>query len=221
MPLTPLNVEQAQTIAKINKTYYKLIQPLLEPLSTIYQLKLNAVYNEQRSILTHIARAYFLEQKRDDEINKATGHLHRLLLDIFKLYALHYTDELDNFEKKYKNVNILSVDKSRFCSCYFRMKRIAESYLLMAKTREQRDTKLALSFFQKSYNYYNHLFTYYRKHERSLNAKYKLYILKKTVSLLVGIIAPIVTLAANAYTTGILRGLMEKYNIFPEILSFL
>lgn len=183
-----LTAKQQEAIREIHSTYSQVLQPLIAPLAKVYKLDVNPLYNETRAVFSHLARVYDSQTKsRNKEIGKAQGHLDRLTLDVFKMYALHFTNELQQFEDRYCGVDLSSVDESRFYSSYFSAKHKAGQELIEAKRLEHQDKEKAYDKYQNTYAAYAGLAAYVHAHLKEINRRRRIYWSKNVIKTLVNV----------------------------------
>lgn len=209
-----LTAKQEAALHEIHSTYHSLIVPLLAPLAQVRGLYINPLYNEIRALFSHITRVYNPQLRaKSREIEKARGHLDRLTLDIFKIYALHFADELQRFEKSYSHVNLSGIDGGKFYSRYFTLKADAEKQLTEAKRHEHLEAGLSFTYYQDSYIQYSRLLGYIRSLTSDIQRKSCRHRIWYWISMVFTISLPIATAFLSNYLCAIVKTWWE--HLFP------
>ena len=106
---------------KINKEYEfysREVKPLVDLIEVYFGAIPDAVLNEARNFIGHIASAATETTKapvlRLQDIEAAHTHLRRILLDCYKLMCIHQQDYIKKFKKEFKYFNISDVDDGNF-----------------------------------------------------------------------------------------------------------
>lgn len=195
-----LTAKQQKAIDKLHHTYTYVLQPLIGPLAKVHQLDINPLYNETRAIFSHLARVHTAQEKAiNKEISKAQGHLDRLTLDVFKMYALHFSNELQQFENSYRGVDLSSVDDSRFYSSYFSSKHKAEQELIEAKKLEHQDKEKAYDRYQNTYAAYAGLIAYVNTHLKEIKKRRRKYIALISFKTIVNVVLMFIASCISCY----------------------
>lgn len=163
---TPKQIEE---ISCIHKTYVEKVAPLVEDLEHVQGHDINPLYNEVRAIMGHLSRCYRKEHRRvSEEINKALGHLDRLTLDTYKVYALYFTEMESDYENRYKWVDLSKIDDHGFYGTYFHLSYQGRKYLLEARKQESLNKKAALRAYENMYAHYHEMMDYLSQHESAM-----------------------------------------------------
>lgn len=149
-----------------------------------------ALQNEIRAFNDHIARCYYdsevpvdetlVIEKQKKEIDKAEGHIRRLILDCFKQLNASLSDTLKRHEKKMKYMDPVRMGKSNEWNTYRELKVCAVEAVYNAKIQESINTEKSMELFEKSY-------LQYRKLEELFDQQAK-YIHKERINAVVGFI---------------------------------
>lgn len=159
-------LNQNQKISHIHQMYVERVAPLIDDLEAVQGYDITPLHNEVRAMMGHLSRC-FLSGQRDvtGEINKAAGHLDRLTLDTYKVYALYFTELESDFEKRYKWVDLSSVDNHSFYNTYFNFSFQGREKLLEARKLESIDKRKALKAYEEMYAEYYKMMTYLAQHQ--------------------------------------------------------
>ena len=108
----------------INEMYEDLIMSYLEIKPLLFDLfvrnggqYIDAVLNEMRALNDHIARCYADGMSIDEvykELNKAEGHLKRLIYDCFKQLNIIFFDYMNEYEANHFGKHWLRVKDGLF-----------------------------------------------------------------------------------------------------------
>ena len=150
--------------------YCNNVRPLLLELKLRRSDKsLAGINNEIRALNDHIARCYHEEYATPDfqklQLNKAEGHMRRLILDCFKQLNMDIFSKIEICEKRYfSDLWLRWGTDGKFWKEYSNHRKEAQMEVLSAK-------KLEMFEPEESLRHYENAFQYYRKLERMLDGK--------------------------------------------------
>ena len=139
----------------IYDTYNGTIKDLLADIESRYQKFPLTVYNEIRAVFDHIARCYhkdFKDNQINIEVEKAKGHIKRIIFDCYKYLYVYQNRSFNKFEKRTKNVDLRSIDDRRFYDNYSKLRKGARINVRNAKRIESRNKNKAFDLYKESYN---------------------------------------------------------------------
>lgn len=122
---------------KIYVQYQDIIAPLiaeLEVRDTEYPIE---IFNEIRSIFTHLSR--YKIQNNDENILAAASHSKRAILDCYKYLCISIEERIHKFRKEYKNINLGLADNGKFLPELNRLETVAKEAFKKAKKAEIKD----------------------------------------------------------------------------------
>lgn len=160
---------QIKEISRIHREYVEEVAPLVEDLEHVQGYDTSPLYNEVRAIMGHLSRCYGKKPPSvSEEIRKARGHLDRLTLDTYKVYALYFTEIESYYESRYKWADLSSIDNHSFYEAYFNLSYQGKKYLLEARKQESVNKKAALLAYENMYAHYHRMMDYLFQHEPAL-----------------------------------------------------
>lgn len=141
----------------IYKQYQEVIAPFiveLEVRDTAYPIE---IFNEIRSIFTHLSR--YKLQNSEDDIRSAENHIKRAILDCFKYLCISISEKVNSFRREYKKVDLGLADNGRFLPELNRLENIAKTSFIEAKKAEIKKAKTEelYTLYEKAYNDYSAL----------------------------------------------------------------
>ena len=152
-----MNAENQELLQEAYSVYNNTFKPLLAEVEITYQAQPIPIFNEIRSFNDHIARCYregVNEEYINEQLNKAQGHIKRATLDCFKFLVVFHNDWLEEFEDKYKRVDLTIIANGTFYLVYREKVRKARTNLREAKNLETIDQERSFTLYQKAYNAY-------------------------------------------------------------------
>lgn len=171
---------QNKEIARIHKEYVEKVAPLVDDLEYVQGFDTAPLYNEVRAIMGHLSRCYEKKAQRvSEEIHKARGHLDRLTLDTYKVYALYFAEIESDFESRYRMADLSRVDNCAFYETYFKLSYQGKMYLLEARKQESVDKKAALLAYENMYVHYHKMMDYLFQNEPALRIQWWKYMAGK------------------------------------------
>jgi hypothetical protein len=177
--------------------YWNAIKPLLAAIEIRYEKFPTPIYNEIRAFNDHVASCYINDFKDDEQVKKAAVHIKRILLDCYKYLNVHYSDKINDFEKRSRNVDLTSVGDGEFYIVYKKKRQEVVKTLTNAKELERQDFETSLEYYEKAFVTFQTIENHIDKNLVALNrakAKYK-------IRTIVSIVVPIVTFVGGCILT--------------------
>lgn len=148
-----------QDIQGREKEIYKKYQDIIAPY--IIELEVRdsefpiEIFNEIRSIFTHLSR--YKIQDSEDDLSAAEGHLKRAILDCYKYLCISIAMSLHQFRQEYKDVDLHLVDNGEFLPKLDRLEREAQEAFAEAKKTEiaKGDDDKQKLLYENAYNAYH------------------------------------------------------------------
>lgn len=116
------------------------------------------IFNEIRSIFTHLAR--FKLQNSLDDLTSAERHVKRAILDCYKYMCVSYAEEISQFRESYRKVDLKIADNGAFLPKLDQLEHKAKMSCLLAKRAEitsQASEDELYKLFEEAYNNYENL----------------------------------------------------------------
>lgn len=144
-------------ISEILEEYRNVAKPLMED---IYQrlgfYPVNCL-NEIRALNDHIARCY--REGIDNtqigiELDKASGHVQRLVYDCLKQLNITLFEEIERVEKYTYSYRWLYIAEGTYWRDFVQHKRLAVHAAIEAKRQESFNPQVAVNKYQEAYNHY-------------------------------------------------------------------
>lgn len=141
---------------KIYKQYQDIIAPFiaeLEVRDTEYPIE---IFNEIRSIFTHLSR--YKVQNSEKDILAAESHSKRAILDCYKYLCISMEEKIHEFRREYKNTNLGLADNGKFLPELNRLEAEAREAFKKAKKTEIKDEvseNEKYELFEIAYNAYS------------------------------------------------------------------
>lgn len=107
-----------------------------------------------------MARCYYDSPDDDyiaEQIAKANRHIIRISLDCFKCLNVILFSQIEDFEKRTKNIDLTVIDNGLFYPKYARQKVDAAKYVNEAKITEGYDSEKSLELYQSACNIYSEI----------------------------------------------------------------
>jgi hypothetical protein len=142
-------------IANLYEDYNNVVKPLISAIEVSYEKFPDPLLNEIRAFTDHIARCFFDDFSNNDiinEIKKAKGHLKRIKLDSFKYLNVYIKEQLEKFDRKYRNVNLSTVNDGQFLRQFTDLNQKRINAVREAKKIESRNINNSLAYYEKAYN---------------------------------------------------------------------
>lgn len=140
--------------------YCDIIKPLIAQIEAQSEKFPLPLFNELRAFNDHIARCYYnnpSDKYIHEQISKARRHITRITLDCFKCLDGLLYQQIEQFEKQTKNIDLTVLDNGLFYPEYSRKKVEAAKIVREAKIQESFNTDYALSKYQDAFNLYSQI----------------------------------------------------------------
>jgi hypothetical protein len=139
--------------------------------------------NEVRALTDHIARCYLpdqTEQKKNEELSKAEGHLRRLTFDCFKQLNIFMYDNLQKMEKTSFTKDWFRWDGGSFWVTYSENRKCAKKSVVEAKQKESIDSEEAMKLYNVAHDSYMVIEELLNKYSKQIfKAKWKHWLIKR------------------------------------------
>lgn len=116
------------------------------------------IFNEIRSIFTHLSR--YKIQNSEKDITSAEKHVKRAMLDCFKYLCVSIAEKVSDFRKEYKHVDLHLADSGKFLPELDKLEAEAQKAYKKAKKAEiamEEDDDEIYSLHETAYNAYSKL----------------------------------------------------------------
>ena len=137
--------------------YRSVAKPLMEELfMRMGEYPVNC-QNEIRAFNDHIARCYREGASQPDickELDKASGHIQRLVYDCLKQLNVLMYEDIERIESSTYSYKWLFIDKGRFWKQYVTHKQAAVICEVEAKKQESLNPSLSVDKYQEAYLHY-------------------------------------------------------------------
>jgi hypothetical protein len=127
-------IELEYTEAEIYEQYQNVIAPFiieLETRDTEYPIE---IFNEIRSIFTHLSR--YKIQGNEKELISAERHVKRAILDCYKYLCVAIAERLNSFRTEYNGVHLNLADHGQFLPTFNQLETEAKKAFYEAKKAE-------------------------------------------------------------------------------------
>ena len=158
-------------ISEILEEYRSVAKPLMED---IYQrigfYPVNCL-NEIRALNDHIARCYregIDNTQVNVELNKASGHVQRLVYDCLKQLNISLFESIERVEKSAYSYRWLYIAGGSFWRDFTLHKREAIIAEIDAKKQESFNPQIAVDKYQEAYNHYIHIENLIEKYSKEI-----------------------------------------------------
>ena len=148
-----MTLEESQ-IRELCKQYNEVVCPLIMQLEVYDKRFPVEILNEIRAVLDHFSKSFITdsEENKAKNIENATSHMNRAILDCFKYLCISLDDRYKNFEEKYKNVDLSLVSDGDFLPELLKKRENAAKMLYDAKMTElgiEHDSETRQDSFEK------------------------------------------------------------------------
>lgn len=183
-----MTTSQAEKISFCYVQYGDVIKPLIAEIEAQCEKLPLQLLNEIRAFNDHIARCHYGNSDSayiDDQIDKAHRHITRITLDCFKALNMILFEQISQYERQTRHIDLTVIDSGQFFPKYSRLKREAAGLVYDAKRHEATDIDSALSLYQDAYNRYREVTSLIAANTESTRwAKVKTYSHKGLTALL-------------------------------------
>ncbi len=153
---------------------------------------------EFRDVFDHISRCYekgAAEQYKEENIQKAENHFHRIKLDTYKYVSDYKKREFVQWKKKYAKYDLQGIDNGDFWETILKLEDEGERIFSEARSIESKDVAKACEMLQESTIKYDEIFQKInraRKHVLKAQFKYRrVTLVNGIIGFLLGIVASI------------------------------
>lgn len=143
---------------KIYWQYQNIIAPFIAELEVRDNEYPIEIFNEIRSIFTHLSR--YKLQKSDKDILAAESHSKRAILDCYKYLCISMEEKVCGFRNEYKNIDLGLADNGKFLPELNRLELRAKNAFKLAKETEIKkeiDEDKRYILFESAYNEYSEM----------------------------------------------------------------
>ncbi|MCM1468205.1 MAG: hypothetical protein NC086_08655 [Alistipes sp.] len=143
---------------KIYWQYQNIIAPFIAELEVRDNEYPIEIFNEIRSIFTHLSR--YKLQKGDKDISAAESHSKRAILDCYKYLCISMEEKVSGFRNEYKDIDLGLADNGKFLPELNRLELKAKNAFKVAKEAEVKneiDEDERYKLFESAYNEYSEM----------------------------------------------------------------
>ena len=144
------------------KNIYAQYQNIIAPFIAELEVRDNEypieIFNEIRSMFTHLSRYRIQESEKD--IPAAESHTKRAILDCYKYLCISIEEKISKFRNEYKDINLGLADNGKFLPELNRLHLEAKRVFTEAKEAEIKDVvseEEKYNLFENAYNEYSKL----------------------------------------------------------------
>lgn len=169
-----MNESQILELGTQHKLYLFAVKPLIAEVEVYYQRFPNELFNEIRAFNDHVARCFSDDASNefvDEQLRKAKGHIHRILLDCYKFINVFFYRQHERFEKQTKNINLLTIQNGKFFVRYKGLLTSALNSVREAKIKECTNItdEDKFKYYENSTNAYRELITFIDDNRADIN----------------------------------------------------
>lgn len=193
-----LTKEQEERINSLYVEYQKDIKPLTFYVERKFHKFPKGLLKEFRDVFDHISRCYekgAAEQYKEENIQKAENHFHRIKLDTYKYVSDYKKREFVQWKKKYAKYDLQGIDNGDFWETILKLEDEGERIFSEARSIESKDVAKACEMLQESTIKYDEIFQKInraRKHVLKAQFKYRrVTLVNGIIGFLLGIVASI------------------------------
>lgn len=215
------NQDHSQEIKGIYKYYREEFKAWLAAVEARRQSFPPEILNEIRMAFDHIARCFadgLPEDKIKRNIERANNHISRAIFDCVKNLILSYNDEIEDFERATKRIDLSLIAGGRFFVEYRELKQKATESVRHAKEIEKNDT--VESYKQDSFNLFTQSLSFY-KDLSDLISKYIHEVNWAKFKTAKGNLVKVIWFLAGAFISAILSSLFAAQEIKGVITRIL
>lgn len=196
--------EASKRIAECYIRYCDVIKPLLARIEAFSEKFPLPLFNEIRAFNDHIARCYYQnpsDRYIEEQIDKASRHIVRISLDCFKCLIVIMFEQIEQFEKRTRNIDLTVIDNGTFYPEYSRLKIEGASVVRSAKTFESYDIEKALIEYERAYDIYDTLVGSINKVNESVQWARVRFTTKRIVTVIAWIASIVISAIISALFT--------------------
>lgn len=183
-------------LAALKTKYNEEVKPLVAQVEAVYEKTPEQLLNEVRAFADHEARCFVADVTSEDiekEINRAEGHLTRIILDCFKyLNVYQHKEYVERFGRLHFFVDLNPVDSGNFIVKYHELVKDSKKSVKDAKACESYDKDKSLNLYQEAYNSYSDLEELVESHRRQIAWATAKSLLGTLVSFLIGAVTTVI-----------------------------
>lgn len=197
-----MNKEYQIQIEDCYSQYCGIIKPLIARIEALSEKIPLPIFNEIRAFNDHIARCYYNnpdEEYIKEQISKAQRHIVRITLDCFKCLNVILYSEIENFEKRTKNVDLTVINNGLFFPEYTRLKVEAAEIVREAKIKEGYEPDEALYLYQDANNVYTDIVNQLNSISENVKWARIKFPIKRILTILGWIISIVISALISAY----------------------
>ena len=158
-----MNAENQRKLQEVYSVYNDVFKPALAQAEVLHQAHPLPIFNEIRSFNDHIARCYLKGVKDEyisEQLSKAMGHIERGTFDCYKFSVYAHNKRLEEFEEKYKRVDLTLINNGKFYITYSCLAAEARKLLIESKKIESHDKAASFIKYQDAEGKYEELVEY-------------------------------------------------------------
>jgi len=158
--MTILDPEFQKELQFLYHTYNQTIKPLIASIEARYEIFPLPVINEIRAFNDHVAQCYREDTTSNlikDELDKASGHLKRLVFDCFKYLNVSLHDSIVRFENQTKRIDLTTIDNGEFILKYRQLRQDSTKAVRKGKEIESFNKQVAFEEYEKAFDCYMQL----------------------------------------------------------------
>lgn len=170
-----MNNAQINLLSEHYKTYNYVIKPLIAAYEAREHIFPTPIFNEIRAFNDHVSRCYLEDASTefiDKQLKRAGRHITRIILDLYKYLIVSFSDEVNKFERKTKNVDLSIINNGEFYREFSEIRKSGINALREAKRVEATSTSTQdeiFSHFESSFNYFEELDKHIQNHFSEIN----------------------------------------------------
>ncbi len=194
----------SKRIAEAYIQYCDVIKPLIARIEAQSEKIPLPLFNEIRAFNDHIARCYYQNPSDhyiEEQIDKAHRHIVRMTLDCFKCLIVIMFQQIEQFEKRTKNIDLTVIDNGVFYPVYSRQKVEAAQAVNNAKLAEASNIDLALTEFERACNIYTEIVNSIEKINESVKWAKVRFSTKRILTAIAWILSVIISAIVSALFT--------------------
>ena len=171
-----------ERLAPLYNKYNHVIKPLNAEIEVRFESFPISIFNEIRAFNDHVSRCYLKpdnEEWINTQINKAEGHIERVILDCYKFLNVSlYDSVIKQFDREYKRVDLSNINNGDFLIQHKKITREIVVRLKEAKSKEVLEDKSeSIAIYEEVHNKYTELEDLIEQNCRNLFwAKSKFYV---------------------------------------------
>lgn len=140
--------------------YNHVVKPLIADIEMLEKKQPILLFNEIRAFNNHIAQCYLPEIPDEEivkDVNKAEGHIYRLIFDCYKYLFIIYHEKYEKFLKRFENVDTRVINNGDFLIKTRKYKHDADQLLKEASLLQTKKKNDAIKKYQESIDLYREL----------------------------------------------------------------